>query len=632
MVTLRPLRARTAPCARQWDMDTIHIFIIIAAVLVVLFVPFYPFRLVKGVILFFFNRFVPLPFKFEDIGGVPVIGMRLYKVQINLGAAGTIEAEELHLRINFWRLLYLKRPSINPMIFIRPCIRVRQIKEKGEIWFLFPLTAVRWVLGTLFMNLWGLNIVRMYRGTIVIESRRGETKIEDFNGEFTSHGSKVKVRRLSCRVGSGTLEIHYPRRGPMREGRVAIRDMRIEHLQALKVPKNMTGPLNIEAVMTGTVAETELTGHISSPALFMRDVPIQDFHAPLQFRGTELTLEPMSGRIGEYTLQGSLVTDVETDISTLRINGGGCGRAVQEVLRMLAMKPFIEYAELNAAVALHGNLNELTEFEGEINLKLKDTKIDFSQIGQGSASGFPLAPIPEAELHLYLDRGNLKFIDCGAKSGLLSVQCTGNIMMNYDPESDRVTRSQFMFDFAVKCPELQDLARLLGQDGFRMSGAADGTFRLDCDYGESHGFYKLDGSGRVDARDVRLTGIPLAAGRTVRPPVNVRLDSLGADVILEKDCLRIENALCAGKWADFKLRGRFGFFDKELVLDADVEVARRALETSVILRLLPLPEELKRRLKTGFRISGRTDRPRFRISLSDPLRLITEDDNGGAQS
>lgn len=603
-------------------MESKTVLLIILSVLIVFFVPFYPFRLVKRIILFFFNRFVPLPIKFEDIGGIPIFGMKLYKVHINLGANGTLDAEEMHLRIKFWRLLFLKRPSINPLTFFKPYIRVRQIKEKGELWFLFPLTAIKWVLGTLFMNLWGLNVVRMYRGTIVIESERGNTTIEDFNGEFTSHGSKIKVRRLSCMVGNGTLDIHYPRRGPMTEGRVIVRNMRIENLIALKVPKNMFGPINIEAVMSGTMADTELVGHISSPALFMRDVPINDFHSPLRFRGTELTLEQMNGRVGEYVLQGSLVTDVETDISTLRIKGGGSGRASQLVLRMLAMKPFIEYADLDASVVLHGDLNELTEFEGQIDLILKDAKIDFSQIGEGSMSAFPLAPIPEAELHLYLDRGALKFLDCKAKSGSLVLSCVGKIDMRYDPERDRVTRSQFYFDFTVKCPDLQDLVHLLGKDQYRITGSADGTFALDCDYGESVGFHKLEGVGRLESRDVHLTGLPAAGGRTVKSPVNVRFDALAADIILEKEQLRLENVVCSGKWLNLDLKGRLGFFDKELSVSGGVSMLPGAVESSSLLRILPGSREIVKKIRPGFRITGRTDKPRFHLSFLDGLREI----------
>jgi hypothetical protein len=603
-------------------MHSINVLLIVTAVLVVLFVPFYPFKMIKRFVFFFFNRFIPLPIKFEDIGGIPIVGMRLYGVHINLGPSGTLEAEEMHLRINLWRLLLLRRPSINPLTFIKPFIRVRQITEKGELWFLFPLTAVKWVLSALFMNLWGLNVVRMYRGTIVIEGKRGDTTIEDFNGEFTSHGSKVKVRRLSCMVGSGSLEIHYPRRGPMKEGRVIVRNMHIEHLVALKIPKNMFGPINIEAVMTGSVAETELVGHISSPALFMRDVPIQDFNSPLHFQGTELTLERMSGRIGEYLLHGSLVTDVETDITTLRLKGGGKGRASQDVLRMLAMKPFIESAGLEASVVLHGNLNELTEFEGAIDLKLRDAKIDFSQIGKGSMSDFPLAPIQEAELHLYLDRGNLKFIDCRASSGRLAITCTGNIMMNYDPETDRVTRSQFLFDFNVDCPDLQDLARLLALDRYRVTGSAEGKFRLDCDYGDTEGFYKLEGAGRLESRDVHLAGIPLAAGRTVKSPVDMWFGILNGDVALEKEQLRFENVVCSGNWMNLNVNGRLGFFDKELVVRGSVSPATHAIESNRILRLFPGAEGLAKKLKAGFKISGRTDKPHFRLSLFERVKEL----------
>ncbi len=88
-------------------METKTILLIVAAVIVVLFVPLYPLKLIKKILLFTINRFVPLPVKFEDIGGIPIISMRMYKVQMQLGATGTLEAEEMHLRIRFWRLITL---------------------------------------------------------------------------------------------------------------------------------------------------------------------------------------------------------------------------------------------------------------------------------------------------------------------------------------------------------------------------------------------------------------------------------------------------------------------------------------------------------------------------------------------
>jgi len=601
-------------------METKTILLTVAAVIIVLFVPLYPLKLIKKILLFTINRFVPLPVKFEDIGGIPIISMRMYKVQMQLGATGTLEAEEMHLRIRFWRLITLRRPSINPLTLYKPRIRIRQISEKGEIWFLFPLTAMKWFVGTLFMNMWGLNIVRIYRGTIIIEGKRGETVIEDVNGEFTSHGSKTKVRRLSCNVGDGSLDIHFPRSAQPKEGKLVVRNMRLEDLVALKVPKTLYGPVNIEAVISGPVTDMELIGTISSPCLFMRNEPISDFHSPLRFKGMELILERMQGRIGEYQLQGTLTTNVETDISDLRLRGAGRGKASQSILKMLSMKPFIESAELEADVILQGDLNEFYEFTGDIKLKLKDAKVDFSQIGEGTMKGFPLAPIPEAMLHMKIVRGVLKFIDCRARSGSLLLKCDGKIDMHYDPEPDRVVRSQFEMQFGVDCPDLQELARMLSQDEFKFTGSAKADFRLDCDY--STFFHRLDGLGHISAENVHLTGFPLAKKRSVKSPVDLWFEKLDGEIVLEKEGIKCRNVICAGKWMDLRLDGGIGFFDKEIAIHGKVGMVPQSLQDNRFFKLLPGAGELAKHIKTGFKITGKTDHPNFSITLSDKLSEI----------
>jgi hypothetical protein len=619
-------------------METKTILLIILAIVIVFFVPLYPLKLIKKILLFLVNRFLPLPVKFDDIGGIPLISMRLYNVQMPIGAGGTLEAKEMHLRINFWRIITfrrppdprhrfhfwrwvsLHRPAIDPLSFYKPVIRIKQIAEHGEVWFLFPLTAMKWFVSNLFMNLWGLNFVRIYRGTVIIEGKRGNTTIEDLAGEFTSHGQNVKVRRLSCMIGDGSLEIHYPRTGPMKEGRLVVRNMRLEELVALKVPKTLLGPINIEAVISGPVSNLEMAGHIHSPALFMRDEPISDFRSPLRLSGTKLILEHMRGRVGEYQLEGILTTDVETDISELRLLGRGNGRASQSILKMLSLKPFIESADLDADVLLQGNLNEFYEFSGDIHIKMKDAKIDFSQIGEGTMSGFPLAPIPDASLHLTIERGVLIFDKCRARSGNIVLNCDGKIDMKYDPVPDKVVRSLFELSFAVDCPDLQDIANLLSQDEIKITGDAKADFKLDCDY--STIFHKLDGFGHISAKDVHLAGFPIAKKRSVKTPVDLWFDSLNADLILDKEHFRWENVACTGKWLDITLNGGIGFFDKELTVKGQLGMVPQSIQDNRFFKLLPGAEKIAKRFKTSFRVSGKTDHPNFRVSLIDSLRDV----------
>ncbi|MFA6449142.1 MAG: AsmA-like C-terminal region-containing protein [bacterium] len=619
-------------------METKTILLIILAIIVVLFVPLYPLKLIKKILLFLVNSYLRLPIKFDDIGGIPVIKMRLYNVEMPLGAGGMLKAKEMHLRINFWRIITFRepadprrrlhfwrwisfhRPAIDPLTFYKPEIRIKQIKEHGEVWFLFPLTAMKWVVSSLFVNLWGLNFVRIYRGTVIIEGKGGETKIEDLAGEFTSHGQNVKVRRLSCMVGDGSLEIHYPRVGPMTEGRLVVRNMRLEELVALKVPKNLNGPINIEAAITGPVANLEMNGHISSPALFMRNEPISDFRSPLKLKGTKLILEHMRGRVGEYQLEGILTTDVETDISELRLLGRGNGLASQSVLKILSLKPFIESAELDADVLLEGNLNEFYEFTGDINIKLKNAKIDFTQIGEGTMGWFPLAPIPEASLHLTLQRGVLVFDKCRARSGSLNLLCNGKIDMQYDPVPDKVVRSQFEMSFALDCPDLQDIANMFSLEQYKFTGSAKADFKLDCDY--STIFHKLEGFGHLSAKDVHLAGFPIAKKKIVKTPVDLWFDTLVADLILEKDRFRWENVACAGKWIDITLNGGIGFFDKELSVKGQLGMVPASLQENRLFKLLPGSENIAKRIKTSFRVSGKTDHPNFSLSLMDSFRDI----------
>jgi len=624
--------------------------IVILALLAVLFIPFAPFRPVKKIILFLFNRYIPLPIKFEDIGGIPIIGMKMKNVQIKLGGGGSLEADEMHIKVQFWRMLMLRRPSLNPIALHRPRIKIKQMPQQGEVWFLFPLTAMKWVVSNFFMHLWGLNIVRIYRGSVTIEGANGKkTYIEDLNGEFTSHGNKMKVRRMSCMVGAGSLDIHYPRKGPMSEGRVIVRNLRLEDLSALKVPKHLHGPISVEAAMFGSINDIELVGNISSPGLFMRDAMIHDFHSPLRFKGTSLMLEKMQGRIGEYALEGSLVTDVVTDISEMILRGGGRGKASQSILKMLAMKPFIKSGWLDADILLEGDLNKFYEFSGDIKLHIKDAVIDFAEIGEGSMKDFPLAPIPEAKLALELKKGILTFKECEAISGQLRLAADGHIEMRHDPVEDKVGRSLFNFRFNVDSPNLADLIRQLNYSALEVSGAANGEFVLDCDYGNNYvmesedkikmteagdyvfevdtpAFHKLEGRGHVSAKNVSISGIPAAL--TNNNPIMRRLniardfsfDVFEGDIVLEKDRIKAENVRCAGEWLEVSLSGSSAFFgEKPMSADIDLFVVGDNLRSKTLIGRIPGVGTIVDMLKAGIKVTKKGDgKPEFK--MKSPLR------------
>lgn len=636
-------------------MEFKTVLLIVAIVIAVLFIPLYPLKIIKKILLFLVNKFLPLPIKFEDIGGIPLISMRLYKVQLPLGGGGTLDAEEMHLRINFWRVLTFKqpadprhryhfwrwvslhRPAIDPLSFYKPVIRISssQIKDKGEVWFLLPLTAMKWFVSTLFMSLWGLNYVRIYRGTIIISGkpgrRKSETIIEDLAGEFTSHGQTVKVRRLSCGIGDGSLEIHYPRTGPLHEGRLSVRKMRLEALSALKVPRILSGPVDIDAVITGTVADLEMSGHISSSMLMIRTEPILDFRSPMRLKGTELILEHMQGRVGEYLLEGSLTTDVETDISDLRLKGRGVGRASQSILKMLSLKPFIEYADLEADVSLKGDLNEFEKFSADITLHLKNAGIDFTQVGEGTMKDFPLKQIPEAHLHLLIDQGTLIFDRCSARADSFSATCDGKIVMFFHPELDKVYRSEFDLEFSVDCPDIQAAANLFSLEKYDFSGSTSAEFKLECNYGfelqqgldliysvpvemsdavlqtiKSY-FFRLDGFGRLSAQNIRLSGIPLRDVKAVKLPVELSFDELGIDFVLEKERFRWENGLCRSKWFSLTLEGGIGFFDKQLLLEGEISATPEKLRESRLFKLIPASESIAKRIRKPFHVSGNTN-------------------------
>lgn len=605
-------------------MDTHLIVLIIIVLTIILFVPFTPFRPLKRIILLLFNRFVPLPIKFRDIGGIPVIGMRLFDVKIALGPMGRLEAEEMHLRLRFiFRILALRRPHFDPITFYRPKIYVDQTVEsaaKGDVWFLFPFTAVKQVISVLFLNLTGLNVVRMYGGTMYMTGKRGETTITNLNGEFTSHGGSTKVRRLSCYVGEGNIEIQFPKKGPMHEGRLVVRNLHLEDLKALKVPKLLTGPMNIEAAMLSRRDENEITGHISSPSLFMRDVPILDFRSPLHFKDETLTLSSMSGRIGEYALGGRLTANVITDITDLYLNGGGRGSASGLILQMLSMNPFISYAELDADVHLWGDLNEFYEFGGDIKIGLKDAEIDFAHIGEGTMTNFPLEAIPNAALHMKIEKGVMKFHDSKIWRDDLVISFHGDIPMQFDEEADKVVRSQFDLKFKGECSNLQELANQFGMRNISVDGTAETEAWMYCDYEEK--IIEMKGGGHFTARDARVSSLPLGKRSSLDGIVDILFDSIDMDMALETDGMFLENIELRSRLVDFDIDCYFGFLSKKMEIEGSALAAPAFLRRGRLFKMIPALEKMTKRFRPRFRISGQTGNPHFQLLLRDTLREI----------
>ncbi len=606
-------------------MDTKLIAIIAVVLLIVLFVPFYPFRPLKKLILFMFNKFVPLPIKFKDIGGIPVFGMRLFDVKIALGPMGRLEAEEMHLKLRFlFRMLTLRRPHFNPITFYRPKIYIDQtveMPEGGDVWFLFPFTAMKQVLSILFVNLTGLNVVRMYGGTMTLKGKRGETTISNLNGEFTSHSGFTKVRRLSCYVGDGNIEIQFPRKGPTHEGRLIVRNLHLEDLKALKVPKMLTGPVNIEAAILSRKDESEITGHISSPSLFMRDVPILDFRSPLHFQDETLTLSSMKGRIGEYALTGKLVANVVTDITDLQLYGSGRGHASGLILRMLNMKPFISSSGLDVDVHLWGDLNEFYEFSGDIKLKMTDSVIDFAEIGEGTMVDFPLGPIPNAELNMNLEKGTLTFTNSKLWTGSLEIDFEGEIPMQFDEEQDRVYRSQFNLEFNARCGNLQDIANQFGMNNISVEGTAEADFRMYCDFEDR--ILEMNGAGHFAARNVRVTSLPLGKRSSLDGIVDILFDSIEFMPVLETEGVGIEKLECTSSLVDFSADAYLGFFTKQMEIEGAVSAAPAFLRRGRLFKIFPGFEKITKRFRPRFRISGKIGAtPRLDLLLRDTIREI----------
>ncbi len=596
--------------------------IIILTVLVVFFVPFYPFRMVKKLILLLLNtKYVPLPIKFDDIGGVPVFGMKLYGVTIQLGTLGTLKAEEIHLRLQFWRILTFRRPSINPLLIFRPNITVKMTRAKGDIWFLLPLTVMKKVVSILFSNLTGLNKIRIYDGTITIIGPKGETDISELNAEFSSHGQIMKVRSLNCHIGDGKIEILYPKGMPSDEGRVIVRNLHLEKLVALKLPKYLSGPIHIEGTMRGNLADTTISGNIRSNCLYFRDVPLMDLHSPLSLEGNTLKLTSLNARIGEYALRGSLTTNIETDQSLFIIKGGGSGTAAQLVLQILAMKPFISSAGLDADIRLEGDLNIFDAFTGDIRLKLKNVAIDYSQIGEGTMTSFPLKIIPEGELNLLLEKGTLYFNNCSARAGSLTLNADGRIEMTYNELADKVLRSVYFLDFTATCDNVEDLIRLFSVDFIKAQGQASADFQFRADYEidpemseELIGaFNTLDGTGTLTVENGLIHGLSIGKFLSLDDILEVTFDRLQTGLLLTTDTIGVQGLTLTGRAANVSLDGSLAFRSKEVRAAGDIKMVSHSFENGLLCRIFPPLRRMMSHAGVHIEISGTTSKLHSRI-------------------
>ena len=86
--------------------------------------------------------------------------------------------------------------------------------------------------------------------------------------------------------------------------------------------------------------------------------------------------------------------------------------------------------------------------------------------------------------------------------------------------------------------------------------------------------------------------------------------------------MRFENVICSGKLLELGLDGRMGFSDKDISFNGHIELSPEAIEGNRILRLVPGAGRIAGWLRTGFRVTGKTERPRLKISFADGLRDI----------
>lgn len=590
--------------------------IIFLLIMIVLFVPFYPFRMVKRLAFFLLNKFVPLKFKFDDIGGVPIMGMRLFNVRIQLRGKSTLEARELRLRINLWRMLFLSRPTIEPITLIDPKIVLYQEKERGEMWFLLPLSFAKKVVGFMFANLWGLNKVRIRNGEIEMHgSKDGVTTIHQLNGLFLSKGGNACIRNMSCMIGTGTIEMSPLTTDIEGDINVKVRNLLLEDLGAMKLPKNIAGAIDVNATLSGGFSPPTLDGDIHSPVIYLREQPIRNFRSPLHFEGVTLALSDMAGEVADYLVKGSLENDVDTDQVRLKLHGKGEGRGPGLIFKMLNMKPYIESAQIEAKVDLAGDFDIFSDITGEVKVHLKEARINPDAFSSAAKPGRVLPKIPVLNLDMFMQEGSLytesiEVILPGAKINL-----SGRIDMTLDLALDKVTDTVY------------DLSASVRNDSTYAHGA-DAAISLSIP-AEFDGRLKLSTSSTTDPADFLATGsveiknLLISSGGQLgwlsrfSDLMEVFFHGIKGDIELNSKRARLKQVHVDAVWLYLILNGDIGY-DGALDIHADTKILSPRDEPAHGGKsLLRLPMKFLSNLKTGFHISGAVTKPKFKLTGRD---------------
>ncbi|MFH1538986.1 MAG: hypothetical protein ABIH66_08490, partial [bacterium] len=595
-------------CPETNEMDWGKILIITLAVTVVLFVPFYPFKLVKKFVFLLLNTFVPLPLKFDDIGGIPIVGIRLFNVRLSLGGKSTLTAREMRLRINLWRMLLLRRPSVDPVSFHDPVINLyKEDKAGGEFWFLFPLTIGRWMVGFLFASLWGLNKVVFVNAQITVHGRKGTTHISGMSGKFLAHGSNAAVRSMACRIGDGTIEMVPLSRKPASDVRVTARDLPLEMLTAFKVPRDMAGAVRIDAIMTGGFSPPALQGEMRSPCIYLRGQPIRNFHAPMRLEGDILTLEPMNGKVGDYDVTGSMEADVVTDRVRLKLHGAGRGAGPALIFQMLNMKPYLTTAEMDARVDLEGDFEIFDDISGEITIRLKDARFNPDAVSKSEKPGRSRPLIPVLNADLFMQDGSLFTDSIDAVIPGSRLHLDGRIDMKLDEEIEKVTETYYDLNFSVK--DDGAVPGSAGKSSFSIPLELDGKFKLRTHQSEDSGDFAANGA--FEMKNIRIHSGAFGRLKRVLSFLEIYFHGIRGDLDIAAKRVVLNDVLLEGMWLDILLNGEAAF-DGAVDLTANVTRSTRPDDGK---RPPPpnLPSWLASRLNPTVKITGTTRAPRVRL-------------------
>jgi len=594
-------------------LDTYKIILIVLAVTAALFIPFYPFRMATRLALTILNIMLPLPIKFDDIGGIPLIGIRLFNVRIALKGESSLKAREMRIRINLLNVLVLKRPTIDPVVFYDPEIHLYREKEQGELWFLFPINIARRVIGLIFGHAMGANKVYIVNGRIVLHGSKGDTEITDMEALFVTMGAGATVRSLDCRIGQGRLKLSPEGTAYDSAINIAAHELPLEKLAALKIPKELTGLVQIEAVMKGGFGPPVIEGNMKASVIYLREQAIRNFAAPLRFEGTTLSLKPMRGDVADYLLTGSLESDVVTDRVELKLHGTGTGRGPGNIFKMLNMKPYIQSAVFDGRIDLEGEFEDFTDITGSIDIKLRDVRLNpeaFTMEGNKPRASMPRIPI--LHFDMFMQEGFLQLDSIKAWLPGSFVRISGRVDMTLDKALDKVTDTSYDMQASVRRDDTiskgaDPKATLSLPLEFKSGKLRLNTHQTD----DSKDF---SATGRVDMQDIVVQKEAFAFLGNLNRFIEVGFRGLRGEMDITAERISLRNVYVAGRWMDFTVDGYIGL-DGRLDLRAHIKVLSRdqVQDGAGLFRILP--ESVSSRLKSGLRITGTTARPRVRLVM-----------------